>query len=504
MHVGIDLGTTYSLIARVDPHGNPVLFPDMHEAERFKTPSVVHVGSDGALVGQPVEELLEDTPNLPHVRFVKLRMGEEEPVLIDNLGQAWRPEGIAALILLKLQRDAKAFTDDETESAVLSVPAHFSDAQRRATLHSGQLAGLNVVDLVEEPLAAATYYGAKKAQPNSTILVYDLGGGTFDATVLRVEPEGLYALSTDGVSDLGGKTFDEAIMAFIAEQFRMGHRYDPLDDPLAALQLRRHAEAIKIKLSLPGKGQVRTSLMLGGRAQEIIITRQQLEKICQPHIDRTLAVCERSLKAAGLDWKGVDQVMLAGGSTLLPAVESAVRRVADKPGDRVTRHQPHMAIAYGAALLAGQRAGAPTGDAPALLQRITGFDLGFRTIDPRSRKTGVDKVITKNSPIPATGTRTYYSNRADQTRMVFELVQVRDAESKPESLGHFAFKLENPRKNLPLEVSIGYDERGLVSIVARDPDSGQEVKQAFEDASVEGLGKVLDQAELLRKMPLCE
>jgi molecular chaperone DnaK len=204
MHVGIDLGTTFSLIARVDARGIPVLFPDRHEAERFKTPSVVHIGPEGALVGQAVEELLEDAPELPVSRFVKLSMGREEPAFVDHLGRAWPPEAISALILKKLARDVAADTDEPIDGAILSVPAHFNDPQRQATRHAGELAGLKVIDLVEEPVAAATYYGAHTAPAGSTILVYDLGGGTFDATILHVDARGLYVLATDGVSDLGG------------------------------------------------------------------------------------------------------------------------------------------------------------------------------------------------------------------------------------------------------------------------------------------------------------
>jgi molecular chaperone DnaK len=504
MHVGIDLGTTFSLIARVDAHGTPVVFPDLREAERFKTPSVVHLGPDGALVGQPVEELLEEAPALPVVRFVKLQMGNTEPVLVDAQGQAWLPEGIAALIVLKLLRDVRAYTDEPIESAIITVPAHFSDLQRRATWHAGQLAGLNVVDLVEEPLAAATHYGAHTVPPDSTLLVYDLGGGTFDATVLRAGKDGLDALATEGVSDLGGKNFDEAVMGLIAEQFRTAHHYDPLGDPVAAGQLRRQAEAIKIKLSSPGRGEVRTSLLLGGRAQEVILTRGQFERLTAPLIERSLTVCAATLKAAGLGWEAIDQVLLAGGSTLLPAVEAALRRASGKSGDRLKRQQPHMAVAYGAALLAAQRAGAPTGAAPRLRQRITGVDLGFRVFDPVRRAATIDVVIARNTPIPVRKTTTYYSNRADQKRVIVEVVQGRGEGGAAASLGHCAFLLERPRKNHPLEVILGYDEHGLVTVIARDPDTGQEVKRAFDGPGAQNTGPPLSQRDLLSRVRLCE
>jgi molecular chaperone DnaK len=503
MRVGIDLGTTFSLIARVDAHGTPVLFPDRHEAERFKTPSVVHIGSEGALVGQSVEELLEDTPGLPVARFVKLSMGSEEAVFVDHLGRGWHPESISALILKKLRRDLAAHTDESLEGAIISVPAHFNDTQRQATRHAALLAGLNVLDLVEEPLAAAMHYGAHTVTSGQTILVYDLGGGTFDATVLHVGSEGLYALATDGASNLGGKNFDEAIMAIIAEQFRGAHHYDPLQDTIAASQLRRQAEAMKIKLSLPGRGEVRTSLLLGGRTQEILLTRNLLEQATKPLIERSLEICARALKAAGLDWAAIDQVMMAGGSTLLPSVESALRRVSDKPGDRLRRHQPHMAIAYGASLLAAQWSGTQVAHAPQLLQRISGFDLGIRVYDPSTRQMLIDTIIARNTPIPSRRCITYFTNRPDQRRIILDIVQVKSPGDPPVSLGHFAFPIAEPRKNYPLEVTLGYDDQGMVSVNAHDPESGHEVKRELGD-SKHPMDRILTQKAMLDTVPLCE
>jgi molecular chaperone DnaK len=503
MHVGIDLGTTFSLIARVDAHGIPVLFPDRHEAERFKTPSVVHIGPEGALVGQAVEELLEDAPELPVARFVKLSMGRDEPIFVDHLGRGWHPEAISALILKKLRRDVTAYTDEPIDGAIISVPAHFNDPQRQATRHAAELAGLNVLDLVEEPLAAATHYGAHTVPPGSTILVYDLGGGTFDATVLHVDAKGLYALATDGTSDLGGKNFDEAIMAMVADQFRLAHRYDPLQDPVVSAQLRRQAEAMKIKLAMPGQGEVRKGLLLGGRTQEILLSCGQFEQAIRPLVDRSLEVCGRALKAASLDWAAIDQVLLAGGSTLVPAVETAVRRASDKPGDRVKRHQPHMAIAYGAALIAAQRSGAPAGKAPPLLQRVSGFDLGCRVFDPATGQPTIDTVIARNTPIPARRTITYYTNRADQSRIILDIVQVKAPGEPPASLGYFAFPVDRPRKNHPLEITLGYDERGMVSITARDPDAGREVKHDLAGTD-HPMDRIVAQKALLESVRLCE
>ena len=218
------------------------------------------------------------------------------------------------------------------------------------------LAGLPIVDLAEEPVAAAVHYGAHASVGGEkTILVYDLGGGTFDATILHVAPDGLYARATSGVSNLGGKNFDEAIMAIIAEQYRQTHHFDPLSDRVCEGQLRRHAEAMKIKLSLPNKSETRTSLLVGGRTLELLLTRRQFELATQNLVARSMEVCEETLQAAGLTWSKIDRIIMCGGSSLLPCVRAALQHVSGKPGDRIEMRQPHTAVAYGAALIAANR-----------------------------------------------------------------------------------------------------------------------------------------------------
>ncbi len=505
MHVGIDLGTSYSLIARVDEHGTPVLFPDRHESQRFQTPSVVHIGPEGALVGQPVEERLEDAPDLPVCRFPKLSMGRNEAIFVDHLERAWHPEAISALILKKLVGDVATFTDEPIDGAVVSVPAYFSDPQRQATRHAAELAGLKVLELVEEPLAAAVHYGARSVPPGTRILVYDLGGGTFDATVLHVDSGGLFPLATDGALDLGGKSCDEAIMVRIADQFRQQMGYDPLNDPVASVHLRREAEAIKIKLAMPGKDRVRKGLILGGRSQEITMTRAQFEHAIRPMVDRTTELCARALGSKGLDWSAIDRILLAGGSSLIPYVRNAVIQASGKPAERVESRQPHYAIAYGAALIAAQHAGpaAAAGTDGPRLHRIAGFDLGCRVRDYATGKPSVKTVIARNSPIPDRQTIVLYTTRPDQSRIVLDIVQVKGQGEPPVSLGNFEFPIRRPRKNHPLEVTIGYDEYGMASVVARNPDTDQVVQRDFPGAR-NPMDRILEQKSLLESVRLAD
>ena len=272
------------------------------------------------------------------------------------------------------------------------------------------------------------------------------------------------------------------------------------------MQLRRHAESIKIKLSLPGKGQIRSSVLLGGRMHDLVLTREQFDRVTRHLVQRSIAVCEATLAGAGLTWQTLDQVILVGGSTLLPSISAELCRVSALPAERFKRHQPHMAIAYGAALIAAANRGATADDARPLVRRIAGLDLGFRVIDPRTRETTVDVVIPRNSPIPVRKSAVYYTNRADQTRLVLEVVQARNKTEPPVSLGYFAFMLDRPRKNHPLEVTLGYDENGLVTVVARNPDTGVETAKEFVDASHLPFGgrHLAAQVALLEQTRLCE
>jgi molecular chaperone DnaK len=480
----------------------PVLFQERSRADHAATPSVVHVGADGALVGEAVEELLEDVPNLPVARFAKLFMGQAAPIYTDHAGRYWYPEAIAAVILKKLVRDVERNSDESIDGAILCVPARFDDAQRRAMLNAAILAGLSVLELVAEPFAAAAFYGTRALAPGAAILVYDFGGATFECTVLEVGLDGLRALATDGVSDLGGRNFDEAIMCLIADQFRRGHRFDPLEDPIALPQLRREAEKLKMRLTLASRGEVRKDLLLGGRVQSILVTRTQFERATKPLIDRTIGICGRVLKTAGREWNSVDRVILSGGSSLIPAVESALRKSLDKPGDHIHRNQPRNAVVYGAALIAAHRHETAGARSPLLLQRVSAFDLGYYVSD-RAGAQCVQTLIARDTPIPTSRTITCYTNRADQTHISLTIVQVKGPGDAPLPLGNFHFPIERPRKNYPLELTVCYDSEGVVTVAAQDAETGREVKREFTGAT-QAVDPVLAQRVLLESVKLCD
>ena len=497
IYLGIDLGTTFSIVSYVNPQGVPTLFPDYHDANEFRTPSVVHIGPEGCFVGQALEELLEDEPALPCARFVKLAMGMPEAVFTDHQERLWLPEGISAVILRKMLHDVQAFVHEDVGGVIITVPANFNDEQRRATRNAALLAGLPCPQLIEEPVAAATYYGFAEGKKEQTLFVYDLGGGTFDATVLQSSPEGLYALATEGNNRLGGKEVDEVIMKQVTDEFLRQHGFNPLDDPASATQLRRFATDTKLKLARPGREQVRKTLLLAGRTLDFIITRNQFERMIEDLIDETLVVSERCLKSAGLDWSLMDRILLTGGSSLLPLVEKKIALASQKSRTEIVCKQPHQAVAYGAALIAEQRRRQLAGEeCDTQLQQISAYDLGIRVADKQTGQPAVEVLIPRNSPIPARQGTTFYTTRADQTRMVIEVVQQRAPGVEEKSLGYFAFgPIDKPRKNYPVEITLAYDLDGLVTVTARDPDSGQEIEQILDQEGEHFNARMAEQKE---------
>lgn len=479
LYLGIDLGTTYSLVAGVNAQGVPMLYPDFHDANEFRTPSVVHIGDKQALVGSAVESRLENDPALPHARFFKLAMGQTGALFTDQQQRPWRPEALSALVLRKLMKDVAAFTSEPVDGVVITVPANFSDSQRHATQQAALMAGLPRPVLIEEPVAAATYYGHSRPQGEQTLLVYDLGGGTFDATLLQSAEAGLYALATEGCNTLGGKNIDEALMAWAAEEYQQVHGIMVPADAVSQAQLRRFATAAKLALSKPGATQIRRTLLIGRNTLDCQITRPQFETLTEHLIDETLVVCEHCLHRAGLDWSMVDALMLTGGSSLLPQVKERIATASGIPPDAMITRQPHQAVAFGAALIAQQIFAPSTG--MRTLQRISSWALGIRVLNPETHQPQVQVLIPRDTVLPAEKTLRFYTHRADQTRLIIEAVQQKSS-GEDISLGHFAFgPLAEPRLKYPVDIRLAYDEQGRVHITAKDGDTGQSMERILDD-----------------------
>lgn len=472
MHIGIDLGTTYTLTSYLNPVGVPVLVPDARYPDEYRTASVVQIDAGVGRIGRAAEEALIKRGAKPAARGFK---GQSGPWFLDDSGISWSADELSALVLRKQMRD-QAFTREPVESTVLTVPANFMDRQRRATERAARIAGLPNVHLVEEPIAAAMFYGFAEGGGARTVLVYDFGGGTFDVTVLHFANGRIHTLATDGQNRLGGRMFDERITGLIAEEHFRTYRSHLGKDGHTQEQVRRTAEAAKIALS-EGKGRLfRRTLLLDGKPLEFMLSQGQLERMVLPSVEETLAVCERCLSASSLRWNQIDTVLLTGGSSLLPQVAGLLlKRSGKRPADIQCRH-PHGAVAYGAALLAEARARGSACD-PAIA--VAPADLGLLSERPGSRTKRFDVVVSRNSPLPASGNRTHLTTQLAQKRMVFWVAQRRDPDGPPEPLGTMEFYLPTAPQGHPVELTLAYDRQGIVVATARDPKTGHALEREF-------------------------
>ncbi|HVO11181.1 MAG TPA: Hsp70 family protein [Vicinamibacteria bacterium] len=497
MRVGIDLGTTYSLIAEMGVEGRPTLIPDCSDPELVHTPSSVHIAGCNAFVGTMAEALLESDPSLSVVRFFKRQLGNAEPVFFDDKGQGWLAEAVSALVLKKLVFDAESASSGRVDSVVITVPAHFNDPQRKAVLRAAALAKLTVLGLVEEPVAAALHYGVETGAHDRVLLVYDFGGGTFDATVLSMDQGGVYVLAKTGLTELGGKEIDERVGEMVLGQFERALGHPVSTGARTLLELRRVSEEIKIELCLPGCRGVHKLVLLGGQAVEVEITAAQFESAIKDIVDQTEMETVRCVREAGLQPADVTHLLLVGGSSLVPLTETRLRAIFSKPSQQVLYHEPSKAVAYGAALHASQLAGeAERYQIPPELRGVSGYHVGVRTVDPTTGMVAVDTVVKKNMPLPIKVRKTYYTSRPRQERIVLDLVQYRDPREKLVSLGRLVVgPLDSARQNYPVEVTTEYRVDGTVAVEAYDANTGMELAAVFGgDADSGGAGLALQKA----------
>ena len=481
MRVGIDLGTTYSLISQLGYDSRPLLMPDHSVKDIFATPSVAYIQDGTALVGHLVENLLEQRPDLPVIRYFKRQFGVNKPIFFDKLQQGWYPETIGALILKKLKFDAENFSGNDISSGVITVPAHFNDLQRKAVMNAAVLADIPLLGLVEEPVAAAMHYGVQNRSYENVILVYDLGGGTFDATLLSLDPKGVYVLAKDGITELGGKEFDEKIAEYILQQYEKSYGRMPDLNAFLLLQLRRVAEEVKIELSLPHAQIIRKTILLGNQALEMVFNRSMFEQRIFEAIESTLEVTLRCIEGAGVGVKDVNTVLLVGGSSMIPYIRKRLQEIFKYSNQEIKYHEPMKAVAYGASVYAAQLGGdAEKFDLPPEFTGITGFNIGIKTIDPDTGKMQIDTLIRKNLPLPIKASRTYYTSSSAQRRIVLDLVQFRNEGDEFINVGSMVIgPIPNPRANYAVEVTVENTEDGTIAVSAFDPNTGIELEQSF-------------------------
>ncbi len=489
--IGIDLGTTMSVMAIVNEMGQPEIIPN-NEGDHI-TPSDVLIRGEKRIVGKSARNAAKAKPDYV-AQFIKRHMSEPEFLFTDGDKKTHRAEEISAAILKKLKQDAEQRLGEEVTKVVITVPAYFGDLERQRTKHAGEIAGFEVLDIINEPTAAAIAYGLDHAEKDMTLLVYDLGGGTFDVTVMRIAQDGeLKVITSDGNKYLGGADFDEALKKEFEVKFKVdqGINLEKEGNIRSDQEFREVAE--KTKKDLSSMEEVDISLSAVGKVMDLTLTRIDFEQMIAPLIDESIELTKKALKDSEMEWSDLDKILLVGGSTLIPYVRRHIQELTRQEPE--TSVNPDEVVAMGAAIYAANLGNVIVRNKqgnellPMKIRNVTAHSLGIIALLGDANKHEINsKIIVKNTEIPAQGESMYSTVEDNQTSVQIQIVQGEDEDPQYcTNIGDAAILSAippQPEGEPQIKIVLEYDASGIIHLSAEEIISGQAIKAEIQNPAL--------------------